>query len=287
MTGHPVQVWWARLGDARAGLLGLLDPVERARYESTADPAGKGRFLVGCALSRLVLGELLDLPPADVPLRRVCPRCGGPHGKVRLEVPPNGPSGSGSDSPPDSRPSVPTGGSPVWDFSVTHSGALVGVAVCRDGEVGLDVEESHAAVDVDSAARVALSDSERAALYARPAEERQPAFLRTWTRKEAVLKALGVGLTVPLRELEVSAPDRPPAVLAWPGRLAARPRTAMADLVVDGTHPAAVAVAVAGAGTGTGTGAGAGTGAGEEKGEVTEVRVLLRDGTSTLAAYDR
>ncbi|MEU1188972.1 4'-phosphopantetheinyl transferase superfamily protein [Streptomyces sp. NPDC005859] len=344
MTGHPVQVWWARLGDARAGLLGLLDPVERARYESTVDPAGRGRFLVGCALSRLVLGELLGLPPADVPLRRVCPRCGGPHGKVHLEAPPNSPSGprrasstdGRADFHPDFHPDFPpgahpglssasrsgahpglasgaahpglssgaahpdlssasrsgahpglasgsrSGGPPACDFSVTHSGALVGVAVFRGGEVGLDVEESHGDMDVDSAARVALSDAELAALYARPADERRPAFLRTWTRKEAVLKALGVGLGVPPRGLELSEPDRPPTVLTWPGRLTPR-RMVLADLVVDGVHPAAVAVAPTGAGSGTGEG---GTTGGRE-GEASLVRVVEHDGSGVLAAYER
>ncbi|MFF1438490.1 4'-phosphopantetheinyl transferase family protein [Streptomyces sp. NPDC058295] len=263
MTGHPVQVWWARLEDARTGLLTLLDPVERVRYESTVDPAGRGRFLVGCALSRLVLGELLGLPPADVPLRRVCPRCGGPHGKVHLAPP-----------PPDGPPGTP----PAYDFpvafSVTHSGASVGVAVCRGGEVGLDVEECRGDMDVDSAARVALSDAELAALYARPTPERQPAFLRTWTRKEAVLKALGVGLGVPLRELEVSGPEQSPAVLAWPDRLATRPHMSMADMVVDGMHPATLAVAVTGAR------------AGEGQGEAGWLRVTVHDGSEALAAYD-
>ncbi|MEV5899188.1 4'-phosphopantetheinyl transferase superfamily protein [Streptomyces sp. NPDC052127] len=284
MTGHPVQVWWARLEDARTGLRALLDPVERVRYESTVDPAGRGRFLVGCALSRLVLGELLGLPPADVPLRRVCPRCGGPHGKVHLALPPDGPASTPAGIPADIASDTPAGTPSAYDrsvafsvaFSVTHSGALVGVAVCRGGEVGLDVEESHADMDVDSAARVALSDAELAALYARPTVERQPAFLRTWTRKEAVLKALGVGLGVPLRELEVSGPEHPPAVLAWPARLATRPHLmSMADMVVDGVHPAAVAVAVAGAGDGGGQGGADG------------VRVTVHDGSGALAAYDR
>ncbi|MFD9432849.1 4'-phosphopantetheinyl transferase family protein [Streptomyces sp. NPDC060002] len=309
MTGHPVQVWWARLEDARAGLRALLDPVEHARYEATVDPAGRGRFLVGCALSRLILGELLGLPPADVPLRRVCPRCGGPHGKVHLALPPDGPSCT----------------RPAYGFSITHSGALVGVAVRRGGEVGLDVEESHGDMDVDSAARVALSAPELAALYARPAAERQPAFLRTWTRKEAVLKALGVGLGVPPRELEVSAPDKPPTILTWPGRLATRPHMSMTDLLVNGVHPAALAVTgvrvaeAGGIGAGQGvTGgvragedveagagedgeAGAGEGGGGEVGVEEEgsaeagagegkaggVRVTLHDGSELLAGYAR
>ncbi|WP_328481793.1 4'-phosphopantetheinyl transferase superfamily protein [Streptomyces sp. NBC_00377] len=274
MTGHAVQVWWARLGDARPGLRELLDPVERARYASTADPAGRGRFLVGCALGRLVLGELLGLSAADVPLRRVCPRCGGPHGKPRLDAPPDGPPGSHAVFPP--------GGPAAYDFSVTHSGELIGVAVCRGAAVGLDVEESHAGMDVDSAARVALSDTELAALHARPADLRQPAFLRTWTRKEAVLKALGVGLGAPLRELEMSDPDRPPTVLAWPDRLTARPRTAMADLTVDGVHPGAVAVAVTAGAPGTGPVPGP---VPVVEGDEAGLRVTVLDGSGVLAAY--
>ncbi|MEU5120354.1 4'-phosphopantetheinyl transferase superfamily protein [Streptomyces asoensis] len=264
MTGHPVQVWWARLDDARPALLTLLDPVERARWESTPDPAGRGRFLVGCALGRLVLGRLLDLPPADVPLRRVCPRCAGPHGKPRLRTAPDVPAGEPAD----------------LDFSVTHSGRLIGVAVCRGGEVGLDVEESgpDAVVGVDSAAGVALSAPELAALHARPPGERQSAFLRTWTRKEAVLKALGTGLTVPLRELQVSPPDHPPAVLTWPTALPPHPRMSLTDLLVENTHPAAVAVALRAPSSAeprtTGT---------EE--DETAVQVAVQDGTRTLADY--
>ncbi|MFH8799481.1 4'-phosphopantetheinyl transferase family protein [Streptomyces sp. NPDC017936] len=245
MTGQSVRVWWARLEDGHAGLRALLDPVERARYEATADPANRGRFLVGCALSRLALGDLLGLPPADVPLRRVCPRCGGPHGKAELALP------------------RASGGSGV-DFSVTHSGGTVGVAVCRGAAVGLDVEECDARLDVDTVAPGALTDTELAALYARPAAERRSAFLRTWTRKEAVLKALGVGLSVSLRGLEVTAPDASPAVLAWPEQLAARPEPAMADMIVDGTHPASVAVVGAGA-----------------------LRLDRRDASATVAAYGR
>lgn len=223
MTGHAVQVWWARRGDGHPGLLGLLDPVERARYEATTDSDNRGRFLVGCALSRLALGELLGLPPADVPLRRVCPRCGGPHGKVTL-------------APPQANAYADV------DFSVTHSGEVIGVAVCRGAAVGLDVEENTAGLDVDTAAPSALTETELTALYARPATERRAAFLRTWTRKEAVLKALGVGLRMPLRGLEVSAPDAAPAVLAWPEPLAVRPELSMADMIVDGVHPASVVV---------------------------------------------
>ncbi|MFJ8104485.1 4'-phosphopantetheinyl transferase family protein [Streptomyces sp. NPDC096132] len=250
----PVEVSWARLGDAHDGLRSLLDPVERARLDATPDPATRGRFLVGCALSRLLLGELLGMPPADVPLRRVCPRCGGPHGKPRLDAP---------------------AGSAAYDFSVTHSGALIGVAVCAGAEVGLDVEDADAALDVDSAARIALSARESAILRSLPPADRKPAFLRIWTRKEAVLKALGVGLHMPLHALEMSPPEAPPTVLAWPDHPAAvRRELHLADMVVDGVHPAVVAVAVPRTGSGAGVGP-------------TGVRVTEHDRSGAVSSYGR
>ncbi|MDQ0578614.1 4'-phosphopantetheinyl transferase family protein [Streptomyces rishiriensis] len=219
---RPVQVWWARLADTHPELVGLLDPVELGRYEATADPDNRRRFLAGCAVSRLVLGELLGVRPADVPLRRVCPRCGGPHGKVTLDVP----TGSAH---ADVR------------FSVSHSGDVIGLAVCRGADVGLDVEDGVGA-DVEKVAPRVLADTELAALQARPPAERPAAFLRYWTRKESVLKAIGVGLRVPLRRLEVSDPKLPPAVLRWPEKMDACQEVRMADTVVGTTHPASVSV---------------------------------------------
>ncbi|MFJ1736387.1 4'-phosphopantetheinyl transferase family protein [Streptomyces sp. NPDC088254] len=247
-----VGVWWASLRDARAAapLTGLLDPVERARHEAIARADDQGRFLLGCALSRIALGELLGVSPAELPLRRVCPRCGGPHGKPRLAAPRGSPFAD-------------------VDFSVTHSGDVVGVAVARGANVGLDVEEtgSGAAPDVDTVAPVALTDAELAALNAHPPAERASAFLRMWTRKEAVLKALGVGLTVPLRRLEVSAPPLPPKVLSWPDRRTAPRALAMADVdVVTGSRRLPATATLAATGT-------------------TALRLHHHDGTATLTAY--
>ncbi|MBK3631389.1 4'-phosphopantetheinyl transferase superfamily protein [Streptomyces sp. MBT97] len=219
---RPVQLWWARLADARPDLVGLLDPVERGRYEATADPGNRRRFLAGCAVSRVVLGELLEMRPEDVPLRRVCARCGGPHGKVTLGVP-------AASVHADVR------------FSVSHSGDVIGLAVTRGADVGLDVEDG-GGTDVEKVAPRVLADAELTALRARPADERPAAFLRYWTRKESVLKAIGVGLRVPLRGLQVSDPELPPAVLSWPEEMDSRHEVRMADTVVDTTHPASVSV---------------------------------------------
>jgi 4'-phosphopantetheinyl transferase len=48
--------------------------------------------------------------------------------------------------------------------------------------------------------------------------DRAAGLLAYWTRKEAVVKATGEGLRVPLTDLHVSAPDQSPRLLAWYGR---------------------------------------------------------------------
>jgi len=83
------------------------------------------------------------------------------------------------------------------EFSISHSGDAVWVALCRGVAVGIDVESRDAVADPHALAEV-FHPSERAALLALPAAEAQDAFLRCWTRKEAVVKALGEGLSRPL-----------------------------------------------------------------------------------------
>ncbi|MFH8618071.1 4'-phosphopantetheinyl transferase family protein [Streptomyces sp. NPDC017979] len=243
-TPRAVEVWWARADDGHDRLVRLLDPVERARYAATTDPASARRFLVGCAVSRLVLGERLGLPPVEVPLKRVCPRCGGPHGKVALDLSRTAP-----------------GAPPLADvrFSVTHGGDTVGVAFCPGAEIGLDVEEisqlddgsgngndgrngNGGARNVAVLAPRVLTATELAALHDRPPADLPGAFLRYWVRKEAALKAWGTGLHVPLRQLEVTSPEQAPEVVSWPERPDLPRELDMVDTVVAGRHPAAVCV---------------------------------------------
>lgn len=187
----PVEVWWARTTDARPGLVGELNAVERERLAAYTRDEDKNRFLAGCAIVRRVLATKLEVSPADVILDRTCPDCGRHHGKVGVEG---------------------------MQLSVSHSGDRIVVAFHPSAAVGVDVELIDPAIDADSLASVSLSDVEAAELAGFAPTARARAFTQYWTRKEAVVKATGDGIRADLRKVIVSAPDQPAALREWAGR---------------------------------------------------------------------
>lgn len=81
-------------------------------------------------------------------------------------------------------------------FNVSHSGRHGLVAVAESGRLGVDVEERRQRADISGMAARMFAPEERETL-ARAAEDRQLfLFYRFWTMREAVMKALGSGLTL-------------------------------------------------------------------------------------------
>lgn len=109
-----VQVWWAALTHAHAGLAELLDPTEHSRLTDLELPADRARFLLGAALLRTAVARATGAAPAEVRIDRTCEDCGAAHGRPRI-----------------------AGGPHV---SVSHSGVLVVVATCLQAPVGIDVQ---------------------------------------------------------------------------------------------------------------------------------------------------
>lgn len=85
---------------------------------------------------------------------------------------------------------------PGCAFNLSHSGAVALIGFADDGEIGVDVEVLRSTPDLDSLVRLHFSAGEREAMEATSRESRDMAFLLGWTRKEACLKAIGVGLNV-------------------------------------------------------------------------------------------
>ncbi|MFF4187557.1 4'-phosphopantetheinyl transferase family protein [Streptomyces sp. NPDC001691] len=212
--------WWWRAGDGPADPadLALLSKEERDRAARFVHAGAAAGFVAGRAASRRILSELLDVPPAEIGLgRRPCPGCGDPlHGP----------------------PAVLHPRSPWW-ISISHTEGCGMLAVARV-PVGVDVEVVRE-FPIEELAPTALTESERGVVLGAEGDARTRAFLRCWTRKEAVLKAVGVGITTDLSQVETRPEHAGPAVVATgvPGTPAS---WAVTDLAIPAAWAAALAV---------------------------------------------
>ncbi|MCO6010647.1 4'-phosphopantetheinyl transferase superfamily protein [Actinoallomurus purpureus] len=188
LPGGTCHVWWAPRSAASERLTAVLSPAERERRLRFVREEDRDRYLVAHALTRIVLGAVSGTPPEELAFDVTCARCGGPHGKPRL----------------------PEGG---LEFSISHSGDRIALAVAPGTPVGVDVERLIESRDLDGLAAAVLADGEG---LGPDGTDRAAALTTYWTRKEAVLKTTGDGLSVAPRTLTVSAPGRPPALLSWP-----------------------------------------------------------------------
>jgi 4'-phosphopantetheinyl transferase len=120
--------------------------------------------------------------------------------------------------------------------SVSHAADRVAVACGRVPALGVDVE---AVVDRATARRLArmVLEPREATPQLDPVD-----FTRYWTRKEAVLKATGDGLDVPMTDLAVALPHLPPALAFFAGRPDLPARTRMVALSPGPGYEATLAV---------------------------------------------
>lgn len=202
----PTDVWFLHTHDLPAAWLDdrLLDGDERRRAAHLERAADRAEFIAAHLLLREVLGRRLDVAPEELSFTRSpCPRCGGPHGRPVLDTP-----------------------DPPVQFSLSRSNGLVLVAVAEE-PVGVDVE---ALPDRATALSVSelLHPVERAKVLAAPPAQQPAVFASLWTRKEAQLKGVGVGVAVDM------AAEDPRAAVADGWRIS--------DLEVGVDHAAAVAV---------------------------------------------
>ena len=84
---------------------------------------------------------------------------------------------------------------PAIDFNLSHSRDHVLLAFARHQPLGVDLERIDRRLSLEDLARRFFSGDEADALDRLGETERLPAFLRLWTCKEAVLKAIGQGLS--------------------------------------------------------------------------------------------
>lgn len=163
----------------------VLAPEERARARDFRTAALREAYVAARGLLRAILGRSLGMDPARVPLAT------GAGGKPRLAL-----------------------AAPLR-FNLSHSGGCALYALCRDRELGVDLERVQAMPDAESIARRFFSPSEVAHFLSLGSDAREAAFFRCWTRKEAYVKATGEGLALALDAFSVTLlPGAPPALHA-------------------------------------------------------------------------
>jgi 4'-phosphopantetheinyl transferase len=170
---------------ARERLLPLLDAGEAERHARFLFDEHRHLFLVAHALCRSVLAAYTGLAPEAL---RFAARA---HGKPEL-LP-----------APDAAP---------LRFNLSHTAGLAAVAVAQ-AEIGVDVERLDRRVELEAVARRVFSPAEVDHLMASAGVARRQRFFERWTLKEAYVKALGDGLTAPLRDITITyGPEAPPAL---------------------------------------------------------------------------
>jgi 4'-phosphopantetheinyl transferase len=91
-------------------------------------------------------------------------------------------------------------------FNMSHSGDVVVIGVTRGRQIGVDVEMVRPIKDFSSIARLNFTKQECELIEATPTASQQYVFFRSWARKEAVIKAVGKGLSIPLNTFDASIP---------------------------------------------------------------------------------
>ena len=89
-------------------------------------------------------------------------------------------------------------------FNLSHSGGRALLAISAGAELGVDLESHERKTDVLSLAQHYFSIPEREAVAAAEESARVATFFRIWTAKEAVIKADGQGLGIPLDAFSVA-----------------------------------------------------------------------------------
>jgi 4'-phosphopantetheinyl transferase len=176
-----IVVWLAQVSTSQERLPFLepcLDAHDRERAARFRFAEDRARYVLGRALARNILGRYLSLAPE----------------RIELAYTDRG------------RPIFPH--DETLHFSLTHTHDLVAVALTAHAQVGIDIEYMERKLNLEELAERILSAEDFRVFKALPDLEKEPAFFRVWTRKEAYLKARGEGISEGLQKISVAfGPD--------------------------------------------------------------------------------
>jgi len=169
---------------SRETLLEWLGREERERHARFRFERDRDIYLVAHALLRRMLARVTGVAPEALEFSA------GEHGRPEISAPE---------------------GATAFRFNLSHTHGLVACAVCRGADIGVDVEYCERRVELMGVAKHVFSETEVAGLAALSGGAQRDRFFELWTLKEAYIKAIGKGLSAPLRSITFD-PTRPDPV---------------------------------------------------------------------------
>jgi 4'-phosphopantetheinyl transferase len=189
---NEVHVWRAFLrvpASVLYTLQQLLSKEEVIRAQRFHFERDRNSFIVAHGVLRDLLGRYLNTNP-----RQLCFR-NNTYGKPSVNL--------------------PTVEISQLSFNLSCSNEIALYAFMNAGQIGIDVEYMRSDIEYEQLARYSFSPTEQVNLQALAGARTQTAFFNCWTRKEAYIKARGVGFSLPLDLFDVSLwPGEPPALLS-------------------------------------------------------------------------
>lgn len=210
-------VWCSQLSTLCPHSDAFARVLSSAERSTAAIPArDSDRLMSSCSkgMLRTILGAYLGKHPKDLDFNF------GPYGKPILI------------------------GNPELSFNLAHSGEVILIAISGQGNsIGVDLEFRREIEEWRSLAARYFHTEEVAELLTMSPEEGQSAFFDCWTRKEAITKALGMGLSLPLDSFRVTVARRLHAQLLDDSRLPRRGQPWLLSLLeLSSSYAATVAV---------------------------------------------
>jgi len=175
-----VHIWQSSLqvsGHQQERLTQMLSADEMARATRFHFSQHREHYIAGRGLLREILGRYLNCLPETIRFSY------NSFGKPALQA---------------------SAGRDTLQFNISHSHGVALFAFVRGVDIGIDVQHTDAVTDLLQAGAVVFSAGEMEALRALPEERRRAVFFQYWTRKEAYIKAVGGGFSLPLNGIDVS-----------------------------------------------------------------------------------
>lgn len=184
-----IDIWYHQLDEFtdenQAACLRLLSRPEQQRHDSISSHAARLQYLAGRGLVRTVLSRYHDIRPEM--WRFVANR--------------------------NDRPFIdPELGVAALHFNLSHTDGLVVCAIGSIEEIGVDVERRDRDICLDELAPVVLATAEMERFSKLSYMDRPEFFFAHWTLKEAYVKARGMGLSLPVKEVCVDFASGSPRI---------------------------------------------------------------------------